>query len=101
MVRPLIFRSLRTVRLQVSFCRHLFRFPWGVQRRATLYSELGACGGHGRAVFLDGLLYYRHPSSFEQLFVREDDSPVDVEDASTAFGFEDFEASSSQRTLRT
>ena len=38
MGRPLIFR---TVRLQASFGRPVFRFPWGVQRRATLGSELG------------------------------------------------------------
>ena len=40
MTRPLIFRYLRTLRLQVSFCRHQFRFPWCIQRRATLCSKL-------------------------------------------------------------
>ena len=65
MVWPLIFRSLRTFRLHVSFGRPLFLFPWGVQRGATLGSELGACRRHDRAsVFLDGLRYYRHPKFF-------------------------------------
>ena len=44
-VRPLIFRTLRTVRLQVSFGQPLFQFPWGVQTRATLGSEVEGGGG--------------------------------------------------------
>ena len=38
MGRPLMCRK---VRLLASFGRPVFRFPWGVQRRATLGSELG------------------------------------------------------------
>ena len=69
-VRPLIFRALRRVRLQVSFGRPLFRFPWGVQTRATLGSELeGWGGGDGGGAGAGGFFWWG-PVSLTPQFYR-------------------------------
>ena len=79
---PLIFRSLRTVCLQVSvpfsqgFATKSHPGQWVVRNAEDMTKPVPAS--------LDGLRYYRHPSSFEQLFVWDNIWPVDLEDTSKA-----------------